>query len=321
MADIIFYPHLYDIHWCRDLNRLLSKHFTTLLEPQYAPWLKSRSLNHAYMAQILPELRKRPGSHILFANVVDFSPDFVEYGAVEKTYAFVHSRTILGESEPDAKRLFYEKNLLGMVDRLFVATECFAKAVRKFLGFSFDDKIHVTGLPVFEPPWPPSKKDGILYPHRLSAMKGCDVLYELPADIQSRLVVCAPKYAPQTVAKLRQMHITVHVNPTWAEYVEASLGCGFVLSTSRYENFSYSVMENAMRGLMPIVPDSPTTCYADLLDKRCLYENMEEMVDKIRYYTNRKSDRLRLVSRLQGEIEQRFRSDIFLQLLKRGLWE
>jgi len=96
LNDIIFYPHLYDIHWARDLNRFLSGKFTTLLEPQYAPWLKSRSLNHAYMAQLLPLLRQRPQSRLLLANAVDYSPDFAQYGYVSEIYAFVHSRHILG---------------------------------------------------------------------------------------------------------------------------------------------------------------------------------------------------------------------------------
>ena len=319
IADIIFYPHLYDIHWARDLNRFLSGKFTTLLEPQYAPWLKSRSLNHAYMAQLLPLLRQRPQSRLLLANAVDYSPDFAQYGYVSEIYAFVHSRHILGESEPDAKRQLYEKNMLDMIDRLFVSTECFERAIRRFLGFSFDDKIKVTGLPIFEPAQPPSGKGGILYPHRLSAMKGVEELYCLPEDILQRLVVCTPKFAPQSVAKLRGLGVTVLANPSWSQYVEASLNCGLVLSTSRYESFSYSILENVMRGLMPVAPDSPTTCYADLLSPECLYINFDDLVDKLRYYTKHIKFRMAIVLGLQEKLAERFGTDTFWQLLMEGL--
>jgi hypothetical protein len=311
--DIVLIPHLYDIKWSQDFNRFLSYQFTLLEPPVYSSYLPSRTLQHKYLAKVLPLIRKNKIQKVFFANILeDFSPDIYKAGLVKETYGFLHG-TNFSNFEPGATDVLrkYELGISNCVHKIFVATEFMAKQIPY--------KTEVVGLPLsVEFPKPASDKNKIIFNHRLMVEKQPLKLLELPDDIKDRLIITCPKASLNYAHKLKQNFKEFHLKTPVDEYKKLLDQCGFGISLATYDNFGYSVIEGIMNGLMYFVPKNESTAYQEIHIPEMLYETMDELVDKIRYYTTNVTERVFVVQKAQINL-QRFQFNKWIVNLENKL--
>jgi hypothetical protein len=298
--DIVLIPHLYDIKWSQDFNKFLSYQFTLLEEPTYDSYLPSRTLQHKYMAKVLPLIRKNKITKVFFANILeDFTPDIYKAGLVKETYGFLHG-TNFSNFEPGATDLLrkYELGVSGCVNKIFVATEFMAKQIPY--------KTEVIGLPLsVEFPKPVStNRNKIIFNHRLMAEKQPLKLLELPQDIKDRMIITCPKAALNYAHTIKKNFKDFYLKTPVEEYHKLLDQCGFGISLAKYDNFGYAVIEGVMNGLMYFVPKNDTTAYQELHIPEMLYETMDELVDKIRYYTANVTERVFTVQKAQINLQR-----------------
>lgn len=288
--EIVVIPHCYDIRWAQDLNRALASRFKCFALPEPRTYLPGRSQQLRYAAEVLPVLRKGGYMRLFFANLLDdFSPSYLIAGGIKEIYGFVHGSDFLPR-EPgyNVKLQQYERGVAGLADGIFTGSKWFADLIPY--------PATPIGLPLGNRYHEPVDSTRILWNHRLAREKSPLSLLDLPSDLQKDLVVCAAKTSTVYLKRLREeLPVPVYLNPD--RYYALMGACGIELSFSIEENFPMAVMEAAARGLLPFAPNKTSNC--DILIPELLYESMQELVEKVRYYRDHREERFALVRKQQ----------------------
>lgn len=267
-------PHLYDVKWSRDLNKVLAREWPVVTPYRTDTYLPGRSLQHVWMSHALPAMRAAGTSTAVFVNLMeDFSPDILKATGVKRVLGFVHGSNFL-PGEPgatDALRA-YEAGVASVAEPL-VST--------RWLHDRLPYRSTVVGLPVLTPRSEPRTGSDILWNHRLSMEKGVKDLIALPARLRERVVVTAPKFAASSAPKVRSAIARVYLGLPDADYMAVMDGCGYGLSTSHYDTFGYSVADGVMRGLAYFVPDTDETAYRETMPDALRYRDADDLMERI----------------------------------------
>ena len=311
-TDIVLIPHLYNIKWSQDLHRILSQRLWCPIPPTFDSYLPSRTLQHRYIANLLPVLRSKNIKTVFYVNILeDFSPDIFKAGFVKNIYGILHG-TNFSKQEPGALESLqkYEIALSEMTTKIFTST--------KWLASCIPYPVEPIGLPIDEEEKEPKSNNQILFNHRLAKEKDPLKLLELPKDLMKDVVITAPKFTPVYVNKLRKKFKRLHINATVKEYKSILDASGFGISFAKYDNFGYALCEGVMNGLLYFVPENETTAYAEMTIPEVRFSTMDDLVSKIRHYKNRPKERRELVKRSQEKISK-FKKDAWLNNLLKKL--
>jgi glycosyltransferase involved in cell wall biosynthesis len=90
------------------------------------------------------------------------------------------------------------------------------------------------------------------------------------------------------------------------------------LSLSDYDNFGYSVLEGITSGLCYFVPDNGTTAYRDYVIDELRFNDIDDLVNKIDYYTNNFEEKKQVVEKQQRNISK-FYADYWIKILNSNL--
>jgi len=308
MAGVAVVPHLYDVKWSRDLNRILTGEFGTVTPYRHDSYLPARSLQHRWLANALPIMRRDGYRVALFANLLeDWTPDIVKATGVGSVVGIVHGSNFQ-RSEPGATaRLRTYERAVAEGATVLVATQ--------WLADQLPYPTTVVGLPVVTERTTPRTGTDILWNHRLSSEKGVRELVALPKPIRDRIVVTAPKFAAVSVPKVRAAIPRVYLGLPDAAYMGVVDGCGYGLSTSHYDNFGYSVADATMRGLCVFVPDTDETAYRETMPPELRYRSVIELADRIDHYDRHPDERAAIVTRAQDGFA-RFAPDRWLEAVR-----
>lgn len=304
MAGVAVVPHLFDIKWARDLNRILTTEFGTVTPYRTDSYLPGRSLQHRWLANALPLMRSGGHRVALFVNLLeDWSPDIVKATGVADTVGIVHGSNFQSTEPGATMRLHaYERAVAGQA-HVLVATN--------WLAAQLPYPATVVGLPVVTERTTPRTGSDILWNHRLSSEKGVRELVALPDAIRARVIVTAPKFAAASVPAVRAAIPRVYLGLPDATYRSVMDGCGYGLSTSRYDNFGYSVADATMRGLCVFVPDNATTAYRETMPDELRYRDAADLAERIDHYDRHPDARDAIVRRAQDGFA-RFAPDLWL---------
>ena len=72
---------------------------------------------------------------------------------------------------------------------------------------------------------------------------------------------------------------------------------------AKQETFGYGVVEGLTYGLCYFAPRGGETCYKDYMLDELLYDTLDELYDKIRYYMEHKQERYDIVKEQQKRLE------------------
>ncbi len=173
-----------------------------------------------------------------------------------KVYGIIHGAYFnVGDIWYGAPRRNFDRSILDVVDKVFVASNWFKSALLDNLGWEYEDKIIVNPLPY--------KTAGV-------EVRGCTDrgMYVL---VIGKDIVSLPGFA------------VVPLNHTWEEYVDLLSRSMFLLSTKQAETFGYTIIEAMDMGVVPVAPNRFS--YPELLPPALLYDDISEVPDKIRYLT------------------------------------
>ena len=310
--DIAYMPHLYNIRWSRKLNNVLRNVFYTPFlydEPSYQV---GKSNKHEYIAKLLPKLRNENISKVFFANLLeDFDYDFAKAGNVNEFYGILHSSNHLAqELHGSSKMKLYEDFIVSYAKKIFVATPYFQSQLPY--------KTTVIGLPIHDEFREPNvESNQILYNHRLMADRQPKLLIDFPKDLKKNIFITIPNAVQSPYMPLLSKEFGerfMNCNYSDGLYIKNLLNSGFGVSLAKQETFGYGVVEGITYGLCYFAPRSGETCYKDYMLDELLYETMDELYDKIRYYMENKQERYDLVKRQQKKLEP-YKVDTWLENL------
>lgn len=301
--EIVFFPHPYDTRWAIDLNRLLSKVFTTPFLPVEPPYMKSRSLVHALWSKMLPWMRAREEiKGIYLCNITyDFVQDVIVAGGVsENIWGFVHGSHLAGieSGEPDPKMVLAERAVYAHADGVFVASELMQRPLK-----AEGVEAYAIGLPLYGNPGKPRTSEKILWNHRLVPQKGYGRLVALPSWIRGRTTVSTPKGGPHVVPKVKPHVADLYYKPAYQTYLEIRKSSGYVLSLADHDPFGYAVLESVWDGMFAVAMRGENTAYAEFLPPEMLVDDPDAIPDKIAYYDAHPDKRTRLVAKAQEQLD------------------
>lgn len=299
--DIAYMPHLYNIRWAQKLNNVLSKVFYSPFLYTERSYQTGKSDKHEYIAKLLPKLRSGNMSKVFIGNLVeDFDYDFAKAGNVNEFYGILHSSNYLSqELHGNSKMKLYEKFVVSYSKKVFVATPYFQSKVPY--------ETTVIGLPIHDKFREPRVEfDQILFNHRLMADRQPTLLIDFPEDLKKRVFITIPNAVQSPYMPLLSKEFGERfMNCNYSEglYIKNLFNSGFGVSFAKQETFGYGVVEGLTYGLCYFAPRGGETCYKDYMLDELLYDTIEELYEKIRYYTTHKQERYDLVKEQQKKLE------------------
>jgi hypothetical protein len=297
--DIAVITSSFSLKWSRDLNTLLSKVFFTVpySTDTYVP---SRALQHEYNSRMFKELRDRGIEKILYVNGLDdFSIDYFKAGFVKKMFGIVHGSNHLRYNPHPVTKLKEHEIYVSQFVTLFSSTEWFSSQLPY--------KTIPVGLPIMETVREPRNSDQIIFNHRISVEKCPLKMLDFPSDLKEKLIISAPTI-PQSnfVGKLKDSFHEqfVYCGTNDQLYRNNILRCGFGISLSNWDTFGYATIEGIHSGLCYFVPRNETTCYQDYMIDELLYDTIDELYEKLRYFMNHHEEKNDLVKKQQKILEK-----------------
>jgi hypothetical protein len=300
--DIAFIPHLFDIRWARKMNELLSKVFYTPFSFEEKSYQTGKTDKHEYLAKLLPKLRSKEITKVFFTNILeDFDYDLSRAGNVSEFYGMLRgSHHLPHEPGRNTKIQKYEEFISSMATKIFVATEWFQDQVPY--------KTHVVGLPLYDEfLQPKSTSNLIIYNHRLASEKNPTKLFDFPEDLKKNIIISIP-FLPQSsyVKDFKKQFDTRFMNCDGndARYKQNLLNSGFGVSLAEHETFGNGVIEGIVHGLCYFAPKNDSTCYQEYMIPELLYETIDELYEKIRFYMKNPELRIEVVLAQQKVLEK-----------------
>ena len=259
------------------------------------------------------------GDKLLFADLwhhgIEAIPYIRDLGTKDSgTYGIFHAGSydpsdFLASKNTEYWAMPFEESICEFVDAIFVGSQ-WSKKLLSELSKVNEDKMVVTGLPInceeiLSCVAGIKKSEDykyVVFPHRIAPEKGITDMTNIMDNVFSqdqdvRLVLTTardkigcrdPKINEVLLEFLRrnEKKIIVHIGLPKVNYYSVLAQCQVVLSCAFQETFGYGVLESALVGCTPVVPNRLS--YIDTLqnDKRLFYNTQEEAVDKILKYVN-----------------------------------
>ena len=132
------------------------------------------------------------------------------------------------------------------------------------------------------------------------------LLIDFPKDLKKRIFISIPTAVQSSYMSLLAREFGerfMNCNLKDELYIKNLLNSGFGVSLAKQETFGYGVVEGITYGLCYFAPRSGETCYKDYMLDELLYDTLEELYDKIGYYTENKQERYEIVKRQQKKLE------------------
>lgn len=132
---------------------------------------------------------------------------------------------------------------------------------------------HLAQYKEYALPWA-EREDVCVWPHRLAADKGKEMMAMVARDVPVRILTPTP-LDPEYTEQAARWGIQIKVCPDRLTYFKELGKAKVVLSTAVLETFGYAMMEGAAMGCTPVVPDR--ACYSEQysLGARYLTEDCE----------------------------------------------
>lgn len=316
--DVLLIPHLYDYKWARELSTFLGRVFASYTPLNFGSWEKSRKFQKVYLDSFLGSIKLGKYKKVFFTNIVDFDFDVMSQFKDIEFYGFVHGSSFL-DTEPSVRKLSsgelkenQEKEIrnANMFTRIFSATHWFDNIL------PYETK--VIGLPVFQQMWTPRNSDWILYNHRLDKSKNPEYADKLPDDLRQKILFSLPftlpsGYGSHFPTKYGSRYIDTKNNETL--YQQNLLRCGFGVSFAEHDTFGYSIFEGIYAGLCYFCPINDKTCYQEYMIDELLYNDLDELCDKLRYYMTHEKEKIEIVEKQQRIVNQMYSPENWLQKL------
>jgi hypothetical protein len=310
--DIVYVPHIYDIGWAVTTNNFLKEMFYCPVEFEYDSYLPGRSLEHKYLAELFPRMRKDAKEKVFFFNALeDFTQDIIKAGFAKKLYGLLHGTNFSEVEYGGNKKLQdFERSIMGMFKKIFVGSE--------MMRLTVPYETEILGIPIFQEPLTPSESSGIIYNHRLAKNKNPQFLLDLPKAIQDRVVISTPKATLQYFPLYKPVFKDrFHFQPKREKYMELLHGSGIGLSFATNDTFGVSVVEGIMSGLFYLCPVNDTTSYKYIIHKEMLFSSFEECVYKIEYYSEHINERKEIVREAQKMLEPYYYKNWYNSLIEK----
>lgn len=168
-----------------------------------------------------------------------------------------------------------ERGWLEFVDRIFVGSDYHKHLITTSLPID-GDKVIVTRLPIESReyaggPAPSERENAILFPHR-----------------------AVPEKNPELVERLREklpqfpVVRTRDVTSSRSEYLAWLRRTKVAVSGSWQETFGYAMLEAALCGCVPLVPNR--LCYREMYPRKYRYDSESELIDMIKHYMEHAED-------------------------------
>lgn len=312
--DIFLIQSCYNMKWARDLNELLSKIFPNTIQPEYGRGFQDGRRNQfLYMHEAINKMRKTKINKVFVVNLVDnFFWDYYTVVYAKKVYGIIHGSGFLKYHKAKPRDREYELFLSKVCD-VFVSTEWF----RNMIPY----EATAIGLPIFGEQSEPRNDNRILSNHRIAPDKQTLEMLNFPKDIQDRLIISAPlRPGPgkeSYVSKLEKVfkEDRLLLNPPEEKYKSLLQECGFGISMAIGDTFGYSVIEGIVNGLCYFTLKTEFTAYGEYMIDELMCENLNEMYEKIRYYTEHWDERVEVVKRQQQILFEKYDAENWVKNL------
>ncbi len=310
--DILLVKHCYDINWAKELNNFFSNLFYDPIKFTEKTYLPGRSMQMRYEAQLIEIMRKEKINKVFFVNYIDdFSNNFIKAGFVKNIYGVLHSSNNQpGDVGTDNRLKYYEDGIVKMADKLFTNSN--------FLSKYINAKTIPIGLPINNNFKEPSKETKILFNQRLAKEKGFQMLYEIKDEYRDRFIISSPKGALGSIPKLKKLYKNFYFKIPFIQYKTLINKCGFVVSFALLENFGTSIHECISFGLCPLVMNNPNTCHSEVIINELLFNNLEELYNKIDDLTDNPDKRYRLILKQQHH-SSKYKKINYIKMLDKHL--
>ena len=174
---------------------------------------------------------------------------------------------LLGQTELSSIVRGSESSWLRIADVVFVGSTYHAEKIRKKFFGDAPNKVRVVGNPVdvdnaLTKPWD-QRKDLVIFPHRLTDDKQPWVAKEIVRRFKH--------YCPTF-----DLVFTHQMQLTKKKYQELLGESKFVLSTATHENFGIAMVEGAMMGCYPVMPDA--LAYPEVVEDGIFYDEIDSCV-------------------------------------------
>ena len=243
-------------------------------------------------------MRRNQIKKCFFNNVTeDYTQDIMKAGFAKELYGIVHGTHFSSHEYGGNKKLqSVEVGIVQSFKKIFVACDL----MKNMLPY----ETIAVGIPIFETVIPPKGNDLILFNHRLCKDKNPFKLFELPDNIKKRVHVTCPKSTLQYITPMKvEFGDNFHLHTPLEEYRQLIDQSGFGISFADNDNFGLAVTESIMKGLFYLCPNNDTTSYRYIIHKDMLYNDMDELIYKIEYYTEHKTERKRIIKEAQKMLE------------------
>jgi len=321
--DVLLIPHFYEVKWSRDLSNFLSRVFVSKKPFIFGSWEKSRVSQDMYIKEFEEFLREGKFTKVFFTNVGDFEfqvmdqfSDYVEF------YGFIHGSSFL-DTEPGNRRITDEERKRNQEIEVRNSTK-FTKIFSA--TFWFDEVLpyptKTIGLPVFQEMWSPRKSDSIIYNHRLDKSKNPEYADKLPKELRQKILWSLPFTLPSGYGSHFPMKYGtryVDTKNNEALYQQNLKNCGFGISFAEHDTFGYGVIEGIFAGLCYLCPRNDKTCYQEYMIDELLYDDLDELGDKLNYYMENEDEKIKIVEKQQKIVKQMYSPEIWLEKLMENL--
>lgn len=203
---------------------------------------------------------------ILFISDISFPgifPSLLYHKRPKKIFAYCHGTSLNLYDYYEKDRLSkwqVEEGILKLFDTVYVGSEYHSKK----LGIK---NCKVIGLPI---PFIPF----------FSKLKSQDKLY----DVISVARPCIQKVSEEIEKEVGKTYPIIRKEfDFWSDYYQFLSDGKILLISSKEDTFNYSIMEATLCGCIPLAPNRCS--YPELLPEDYIYKNIDDLKEKISYYT------------------------------------
>ena len=320
--NIALVPHFFNHKWSKDLNRTLSEIFFVpdkymdYFEGSYIfnedSYLPGKSQLHKYISDLLPILRNQKMDKVFYTNILDdYSADLQNAGFVKSFGGILHATNHQDLAIGQQKKLIdYENSIMRMSKQTIVAS----KLMQNQVPYNVD----IMGLPVHMEIQKPKLSNEILFSHRLMKDKNIDMLLDIPDWLKKKIKVTCPSGSTTYVGKVQKEFNNFYFKRPKEIYVKLLNESGFGLSFAKHDNFGYSLMEGIFSGLTYLVHDNDCTTYREFVLDDLRFKNVDEMVEKYKYYCDNPEKRIEIVKKQQKKVKK-FQVESWVDNFTKGL--
>lgn len=322
----ILFPCPYGIDHMRTMNEALVQRFPSLVPLAgvgYGRWKDSRNTRRGMLQRLYRTLESIKAPEVFFSNLLaDATVEMKERFPKMRLYGYVHGTNLTFKEDAlsDRRKIAHERAIYRATDAMFVGSRYF----RDLLVEAFPEvegKVFVVGFPFTSGV---ASVDGgrdriVLYNHRLDRNKQPRKLAELKALLPRdfSFVSTSSNFDPFTIGYLKKAGVKTYVNPRPIVYDGLLNSAMFQVSFALHETFGVATQRAVIHGAFALAPKRAS--YPEFLPGEMLYEDLEELAEKIRYYADHPSARRRVIREVQQRFIRRFSAPKWLEKVERNL--